>query len=79
MFQHYSKRNLIFFDNYIENQFQDISMIGIATMDTGVNQTLSKKFLSRFNITVVPDPSEDSFSKIFSTTLGLEFKVAFKM
>ena len=61
------------------NLLEDISMIGIATMDTGVNQTLSKKFLSRFNITVVPDPSEDSFSKIFSTTLGLEFKVGFKM
>jgi hypothetical protein len=54
-------------------------MIGIATTDIGVNQTLSEKLLSRFNITVVPDPSEDSFSKIFSTTLGLEFKVSFKI
>ena len=52
-------------------------MTGIATMDIGVNQTLSEKFLSRFNLTVISDPSEDSFSKIFSTTLGLEFKVNF--
>ena len=58
------------------NLLEDISMTGIATMDIGVNQKLSEKLLSRFNITVIPDPSEDSFSKIFSTTLGLEFKVA---
>ena len=57
------------------NVLEDISMTGIATMDIGVNQTLSEKFLSRFNLTVISDPSEDSFSKIFSTTLGLEFKV----
>ena len=57
------------------NLLEDISMTGIATMDIGVNQQLSEKLLSRFNITVIPDPSEDSFSKIFSTTLGLEFKV----
>ena len=50
-------------------------MTGIAKMDIGVNQSLSEKFLSRFNLTVISDPSEDSFSKIFSTTLGLEFKV----
>jgi hypothetical protein len=30
---------------------------------------------TRFNGTVMLHPSEDSFSKIFSTTLGLAFKV----
>ena len=50
-------------------------MIAIATMDSGMNPTLSEKLISRFNISVVSEPSEDSFSKIFSTTLGLEFKV----
>ena len=51
-------------------------MIALSTSDRGVTPNLPERLVSRFAITVMSDPTEDSFTKIFSTTLSLEFKAS---
>ncbi len=46
-----------------------------GTLESGVHSVLSERFISRFNYALMGHPSEDSFNKIFSTVLGLTFKV----
>ncbi len=58
-----------------KNDLENISFVCAATFESGTNPSLSKRLSARFNGTVMLHPSEDSFSKIFSTTLGLAFKV----
>ena len=57
---------------------EDISLVCSATLESGVHSVLSDRFISRFNYAFVGHPSEDSFNKIFSSVLGLRFKVCSK-
>lgn len=59
-------------------RMERVNMVAIATSNVGVNPSISEKLTTRFNISVMSHPTEDSFSKIFSTTLGLAFKVLFR-
>ena len=53
---------------------QDIQLICAATLQCGVHSVLSDRLLSRMNFAMMFHPSEESFMKIFSTTLQLTFK-----
>ena len=66
----------LWYDAYsgVQYTLEDTSLIALSTLDRGVDPHLSERLVSRFNISVMSSPTEDSFSKIFSTTLGLEFK-----
>ena len=53
---------------------EDINLICAATLQCGVHSVLSDRLLSRMNFAMMSHPSEESFVKIFSTTLQLTFK-----
>ena len=53
---------------------EDINLICAATLQCGVHSVLSDRLLSRMNFAMMSHPSEESFMKIFSTTLQLTFK-----
>lgn len=53
---------------------EDIELVFAATLESGIRNVLSDRLLSRMNFTIMAHPSEESFVKIFSTTLSLTFK-----
>jgi dynein heavy chain len=57
-----------------KNKLKDIALMCSATLESGVHSKLSDRLISRFNFALMSHPSEDSFNKIFSTTLALTFK-----
>ena len=55
-------------------RLEGIDFVFAATLDSGVHSVLCDRLLSRVNYALMSHPSEESFMKIFSTTLGLTFK-----
>jgi dynein heavy chain len=55
-------------------KLEDINLVFATTLQSGTRSLLSDRILTRMNFTLMSHPSEESFVKIFSTTLSLTFK-----